>query len=84
MMSTIVGESDKKIKNLNEVIKSKTNTDSSLKSEKAFPISENYLILKELNSILLKCTNLSSRQKLDYCNSQRYFMKLYLKELNHR
>ena len=83
-MSLKVSELEKKIKGAKESIKSSTDADTPIKAEGEFPISENYLILKELNSILVKCTNLTSQQKLAYCNSQRYFMKLYLKEINHR
>jgi hypothetical protein len=35
----------------------------------------------DIHSILSNYPDLSSDQKLDYCNSQRYFMKLYLKEV---
>ena len=38
-------------------------------------------ISNDIHSILSSCPDLSSNQKLDYCSSQRYFMKLYLKEV---
>jgi hypothetical protein len=38
-------------------------------------------ISNDIHSILSNCPDLSSDQKLDYCNSQRYFMKMYLKEI---
>ncbi|MFX0029826.1 MAG: hypothetical protein ACFE8B_11490 [Candidatus Hermodarchaeota archaeon] len=38
-------------------------------------------ISNDIHSILANCPDLSSDQKLDYCNSQRYFMKMYLKEI---
>ncbi|MFX0082043.1 MAG: hypothetical protein ACFE94_09845 [Candidatus Hodarchaeota archaeon] len=38
-------------------------------------------ISNDIHSILSNCTHLTSNQKLDYCNSQRYFMKLYMKEI---
>jgi len=38
-------------------------------------------ISNDIHSILTSCPELSSNQKLDYCNSQRYFMKLYMKEI---
>ena len=44
--------------------------------------NDNLLILKEIESILHKCSNLTIKQKLDYCMSQRYFMKIYLREIN--
>ena len=38
-------------------------------------------ISNDIHSILSNCPDLTSDQKLDYCNSQRYFMKMYLKEI---
>ena len=38
-------------------------------------------ISNDIHSILSNCPDLSRDQKLDYCNSQRYFMKMYLKEI---
>jgi hypothetical protein len=56
--------------------------------------SENYIIkqfekerennletLGFISDILRRGSNLSSQQRIDYCNSQRHFIKLYLKEL---
>ena len=41
---------------------------------------QDYLVMAEnVHDILLNCSNLTRKQKLDYCNSQRYLMKLYLK-----
>lgn len=42
---------------------------------------ENLMSLKKIHAILLNCVNLSKKQKLEFCNSERYFMKLYLKKL---
>jgi hypothetical protein len=36
-------------------------------------------ISNDIHSILSNCPELSNTQKLDFCNNQRYFMKLYLK-----
>ena len=47
-------------------------------------LDDNLVILKELNSILKKCSYLSPKQKLDYCNSQRYFMKMFLRDINRK
>jgi len=44
--------------------------------------NDTLIILNEIKIILQNCSNLTDKQKLEYCNSQRYFMKLYLKELN--
>jgi hypothetical protein len=42
---------------------------------------ENLTTLQKIHAILLNCVNLSKKQKLEFCESERYFMKLYLKEL---
>jgi len=46
--------------------------------------NENLKILKDLQDILQNCTNLTQKERLEYCKSQRFFMKLYLKEVNRR
>lgn len=38
-------------------------------------------ISSDIHSILSNCSELTNTQKLDFCNNQRYFMKLFLKEL---
>jgi len=43
---------------------------------------ENLITLQKIHAILLNCSNLSKKQKLEFCDSERYFMKLYLKKLN--
>ena len=45
-------------------------------------VNDHFLILKEIESILHNCSNLTYKQKMDYCLSQRYFMKTYLREIN--
>ena len=42
---------------------------------------ENLTTLQKIHSILLNCVNLTKKQKLEFCESERYFMKLYLKKL---
>ncbi|MFX0034274.1 MAG: hypothetical protein ACFE9I_01375 [Candidatus Hermodarchaeota archaeon] len=42
---------------------------------------ENLITLQRIHAILLNCSNLSKKQKFDFCESERYFMKLYLKKL---
>jgi hypothetical protein len=37
--------------------------------------------LSFINDILRRGLNLTPQQRIDYCNSQRYFIKQYLKEL---
>jgi hypothetical protein len=45
---------------------------------------DNFKLLTDIQSVLQKCTHLSDNDKLMYCQSQRYFMKLYLREINKR
>jgi len=51
----------------------------------SFPLleykDEDLSTLHKIHAILLNCINLNERQKLEFCSSQRYFMKLYLKKL---
>ena len=44
--------------------------------------ADNLTLLDEIKAILHNCTHLTPEQKLMYCQSQRYFMKLYLREVN--
>lgn len=43
--------------------------------------SENLLRVKQMHEILENSQSLTKAQKLDYCNSQRQLIKLYLKEI---
>lgn len=45
---------------------------------------ENIVTLRKIHAILLNCLNLNEKEKLEFCNSERYFMKLYLKKLNNK
>ena len=38
-------------------------------------------LLNNIDSILSNCSELSNMQKMDFCNSQRHFMKLYLRQV---
>lgn len=44
---------------------------------------ENLTTLQKIHAILVNCANLSKKQKLEFCESERYFMKLYLKKLQY-
>ena len=44
-------------------------------------IDENLITLKKIHSILLNCVNLTKKQKLEFAESERFFMKLHLKKL---
>lgn len=42
----------------------------------------NLNLLHEIQTVLQRCTHLTEKQRLMYCESQRYFMKQYLREMN--
>jgi hypothetical protein len=42
----------------------------------------NMKLLEEIQTVLKRCTHLNDNQRLMYCDSQRYFMKQYLREMN--
>ena len=42
---------------------------------------ENIITLQKIHAILLNCRNLSEKQKCEFAESERYFMKLHLKKL---
>ena len=42
----------------------------------------NLKLLEEIQTVLQRCTHLTEKQRLMYCESQRYFMKQYLREMN--
>jgi hypothetical protein len=43
---------------------------------------DNLKLLNEIEKVLKRCTHLTDKQRLMYCESQRYFMKTYLREMN--
>ena len=86
MMSSQIGEKELtlNLKNLfyeDEVNIEIKNDFENVNEEKT---NDNLIILNEIKAILQNCSNLTNKQKLEYCNSQRFFMKLYLKEINNR
>ncbi len=44
----------------------------------------NFDMIKKIHFILKNSHDLPQKQKYDYCNSQRFFMKLYLKSISER
>jgi len=42
----------------------------------------NLKLLQEIQTVLQRCVHLTEKQRLMYCESQRYFMKQYLREMN--
>ncbi len=45
---------------------------------------DNFKLLFDIQNVLQKCRHLTDKDKLLYCQSQRYFMKQYLREINKR
>lgn len=43
---------------------------------------DNLITLEKIHAVLINCRNLSKDQKLEFAESERYFMKLYLRKLN--
>ena len=75
------GESNQSIK---IDISSTTHKEKIEKSSSIIPpesADEDLLTLHKIHSILLNCINLSKKDKLEFCKSQRYFMKLYLQKM---
>ena len=56
-------------------------TSEALKLEIENICDENLITLQKIHAILLNCSNLSKKQKLEFCESERYFMKMYLKKI---
>ncbi len=84
MMSSNIGESEPvlKINDLFYEVEIDNKKNEILEQNSDTPMNDNLAILEEIGEILQNCTTLTENQKLDYCKSQRYFMKLYLKEVN--
>jgi len=45
-------------------------------------VADNLSLMNEIKAILQECSHLNPEQRLMYCQSQRYFMKLYLRKVN--
>ncbi|MHA2181916.1 MAG: hypothetical protein ACXAAH_10870 [Promethearchaeota archaeon] len=58
-----------------------SNPQNHLEEELDEVIDENLVTLKKVHSILLNCANLTKKQKLEFAESERFFMKLHLKKL---
>jgi hypothetical protein len=43
---------------------------------------DNFKLLTDIQRVLQNCSHLTNKEKAMYCQSQRYFMKLYLREIN--
>lgn len=42
---------------------------------------KNFSMLQKIHSILLNCSNMSQKQKREFCQNERFFMKQYLQKL---
>ena len=51
------------------------------KQELNDPLLKYGRILNSVHSIIANCPDLTSKQKLEYCNIERYFIKSFFKEL---
>ncbi|MFX1279240.1 MAG: hypothetical protein ACFFA3_07470 [Promethearchaeota archaeon] len=43
---------------------------------------DNFKLLADIQNVLQNCKHLTDKDRLNYCTTQRYFMKLYLREIN--
>lgn len=84
-----MGSAEKLLSKLNSTLNSELDS-SNISNSQIYPQTslisdrkENTLdLLKELQEIISGDTTLSQEEKAEFCKSQRYFMKLYLKKLN--
>jgi len=63
---------------------SKKDFDLKLKQTTERIIDNHFKAIKEICFILKNSTNLTQKQKFDYCNRQRLFMKLYLHRISEK
>lgn len=59
----------------------KPNTDLHIEDDHTEENDENLGTLGKIHAILLNCINLTKKQKLEFAESERFFMKLHLKEI---
>ena len=52
-----------------------------LKHESEIEVNKYFKTLEQVPPLISNCPELTNKQKLDYCNCERSFMKLYLKDL---
>ena len=84
MLSSRIGDSEP-VLNLKGLFYDGRTTDITKKQAKAVPQKsryDNFKLLRDIQNVLQNCSHLSDRDRLNYCNTQRYFMKLYLREIN--
>ncbi len=84
MISSRLAESEP-ILNLKELFYEENFKDEIVDKINQFPVKNkraNLKLLQEIQTVLQRCTHLTEKQRLMYCDSQRYFMKQYLREMN--
>jgi hypothetical protein len=54
---------------------------SILERESENEVNEYFKTLEQIPPLITECPEITNKQKLDYCNIERCFMKLYLKDL---
>jgi len=54
---------------------------SILEHESENEVNKYFKTLEQIPPLIAGCPELTNKQKLDYCNIERSFMKLYLKDL---
>ena len=70
-----------KIEELESLGKQKSDTDPQVEDEGVKDVDEDLTTLQKIHAILLNCINLTKKQKLEFADSERFFMKLYLRKL---
>jgi hypothetical protein len=61
--------------------KHKPNTENQIGFEQVKEVDENLSTMQKIHAILLNCINLTKKQKLEFAESERFFMKLHLKKI---
>ena len=61
--------------------KQKSDIDPHLEDKVLKNVDDNLSTLQKIHAILLNCVNLTRKQKSEFAESERFFMKLYLKKL---
>lgn len=69
---------EKDLSLVHETIKTKEILPPQASGEEEF----NLMVIKDIQNIIKRCSHLSEQEKLKYCESQRYFIKQYLKQIN--
>ena len=78
-------EDSEPVLNLKNLFYEKKVNNSTNKSTDIIPQKakhDNFKLLADIQNVLLNCRHLTDKDRLNYCNTQRYFMKLYLREIN--